>query len=409
MAVTTPVAMLLLDHYRGRPLRGRALLEKAPLLAMALAVGLGSLATQAPESGERFAIFSLGPAQRVGVALESVAFYTSKLLWPWPQSAYYDIDRVEVAPARWALAALALGALLAAAARRPGAGNAARFAALFGLLALAPVVKLVPFGGNSLFNERYAYLPSVGFLLALALPFRSLARRAAPWRRLAAGLAGLLLALLGWQSREYARVWRDSEALWSDVLAKYPGTALALNHLGRHYLDAQGDLERSLALFEAALRARPESTTPLLNLAEVRARRGELAQAEQDYRRAMAQAPDDVQARLLAGHFFLEHGQAAQAVEPLEAASERWPDEPRLHQLRGEAYRELGQTGRAKAAIERALALEPGLGGAWEALGDLYLGQHQLRDALHCYETAARLGVAVDPERVAELRRRLGR
>ncbi len=406
MAVTAPLVMLLLDHHRGRPF---SLVAKLPLFALALAVGLGSLFTQAPTEGERFAIFSLSPLQRLGLAFESLAFYTSKLLFPPPQSAYYDIDLVRVEPFRWALAALVLLALGAASARRPGAGNAARFGLLFYLATLAPVAKLVPFGGNSLFNDRYAYLPSLGLLLALALPFGPLLRRGARGRIPALVGAGLLLAVLGGQTRGYARVWRDSEALWSDVLAKFPGTSLALNHLGRHYLDAQGDLERSLALFEAALRARPESLAPLLNLAEVRGRRGELAAAEEGYRRALALAPDQMEARRRAGRFYLESGRPAQAVEQLEAARERWPEQPQLHQELGQAYRALGQVGRARAAYERALALSPGEGELWVALGDLYLEQHQLREALQHYELAARLGVAVDAEQVAELRRRLAR
>jgi tetratricopeptide (TPR) repeat protein len=271
------------------------------------------------------------------------------------------------------------------------------------------VLKLVPFGGNSLFNERYAYLPSLGFLLALALPCGRIPRGAGAGRSAALAGVGLALALLGWQCREYARVWRDSEALWSDVLAKHPGTALALNHLGRHYLDAQGDLDRSLALFEASLRARPESPAPRINLAEVRARRGELVLAEESYRAAIDLVPDSVDARLHAAHFFLAQARAAEMLEVLGDAGERWPDHPLVHHALGEAYRELGQAGRARAAFERALALQPTLAEAWAALGDLYLGQHQLRDALHAYETAARLGMPVDAEQVAELRRRLAR
>jgi Tfp pilus assembly protein PilF len=409
MAVTLPLAMLLLDHHRGRALRGRALLEKLPFFALALAAGLGSLATQAPHPGERIAIFSLSPLERLGLPWKSLAFYTSKLLFPPPQSAYYDIDLVRVEPFRWALAAAALAGLSAAALRGPGAGNGARFGLLFYLLTLAPVAKLVPFGGNSLFNDRYAYLPSLGLLLGLALPFGPLLRQAAPWRAAALVGAGLLLGLLGWQTREYARVWRDSETLWSHVLTRYPGTSLALNHLGRHYLEAQGDLDRSLALFEAALRARPDSPAALANLAEVRARRGELAAAEQALRGALALAPDDVDLRRRAGRFLLDAGRAAEAAEQLEVALARWPEQPRLHQELGHAYRELGQLGRARAAYERALALDPGEGEVWAALGDLYLGQQQLREALHHYELAARLGVAVDAEQVAELRRRLGR
>ena len=127
--------------------------------------------------------------------------------------------------------------MLAGALRRPGRGNDARFGAIFFFIALAPVLKIVPFGGNSLFNDRYMYLPSIGLFLVFALPFRRAFQWNAAKRASVLCAWSLVLGVFSVQSFERTKAWRDSETLWLDVLSTYPGTALALNNLGRFHLD----------------------------------------------------------------------------------------------------------------------------------------------------------------------------
>lgn len=407
MAMTVPLLMLALDHRLGRTDRTRMVLEKLPFLMLAIAAGLVILTTQASEGANPHLIYRVGLLGRVELAFESLVFYVSKAIIPLRLSAYYDVDLVHVAPYQYVVAVAVLAGMSAAALARPGRENDARFGAIFFLVALAPVLKIVPFGGNSLFNDRYMYLPSIGLFLVLALPFRAAFGWKATRKVAAISAWSLLLAVFSFQSYERTKAWHDSEALWQDVLRAYPGTALALNNLGRFYLDERNDLDRSQELFEQAVAARPESSTAPFNLGLVYERRGELERAESHFRRAARLAPDDPQARLRLGVLALRRGEPERAIEHHQAALMLRPRFPEAEHNLGIAYLELADVDAALSAFERAVRLRPTLGVTHVSLGEIYRRRDDPGKALEHFETARELGEPVPPALLAALRQRV--
>jgi protein O-mannosyl-transferase len=171
-------------------------------LAMAVPIGVISHNLQPPTTTP------LPWHSRIVVAVDAVGFYAAKLFAPVNLAIDY-----EQTPARMLLhpmAALA-GALVLLVAViglvRSGAWLRAPLA--MGLMALLPVLGLVPFDfqSTSTVADRYMYLPMIGIALGAAETMR---RIKSPGVRAA---AGIVLGLLAVRSFEQVGVWHNTASL----------------------------------------------------------------------------------------------------------------------------------------------------------------------------------------------------
>ncbi len=192
--------------------------------------------------------------------LRTFPFYMRKLLFPVNLSAVYVL-----APAGgsgdasvWLGAALLSGQIAVASFVRV---RLARFIVLWYLIALLPVMQLVPVPVPALAADRYAYTASLSFALAPALLAWKVRRVLIGRGALAASTAlvaacVLYAGTLGAATWSRTRVWRSSRTLWEDTLAKHPSSRMALVNLGAVYLE-DGDIEAARTLYENVLRIDP--------------------------------------------------------------------------------------------------------------------------------------------------------
>src|SRR5262249_14508569 len=113
------------------------------------------------------------------------------------------------------------------------------------LVTVAPESSLIPI--RDLMMEQRAYLPLAGLCWTAAGAFAPLPARA-PRAATALALVGALTTV----THARNRVWRDELALWSDSVAKSPGSARAQNNLGLA-LEAAGRLPEAERAFRAAI------------------------------------------------------------------------------------------------------------------------------------------------------------
>ena len=360
IVMTLPALLILLDVYplgRLDPARWRewatpkarpVWLEKIPYVVLAL--GTAGMAIYAQRSLAENLV-SQPLASRIAVALYGLAFYVWKTIAPWPISPLYQIPaRVDpVAPPMLAAAAavVAISAALFWLRRRWPAGLAVWLS--YALL-LAPVSGLTQ-SGPQLVAARYSYLACLGFaLLAGALVVR-LARGAAGggagWGRARAGgvVVGVALAGLGALSWHQAQLWRDSETLWSYVVASDPTAPLGHNNLGFTYLN-QGRLDDAEREILAALRLSPEWDLAHTNLAALLVRQGRMKEAGE--------------ARVQLGYMLLKHGKYQAAVELFQKEVAARPDDPAAHNNLGVGLLLRGDVEPAIAQFEHTLRLNPG-------------------------------------------------
>jgi Tfp pilus assembly protein PilF len=331
MAVALPFALAGLELWLRRVRApGRAGLER--LAPYFLILPLVVWTAQHPLGPERRVAGGLREASDIGRA---EYFFTQMTVIPrylglavWPAGQCIDpVPPLHASPDAAVLAGAALLAALTVVAVWLGKRVPLALAGWgWFLVTVAPESSLIPI--RDLMTEQRAYLPLAGLCwiaacALAALPARELA--AVPARATRAVVAGSLVMALTAATLARNQVWRDELALWSDSVAKSPGSARAQNNLG-------------LAL-EAAGRA---------------------AEAERAYRAALAASPAHVFARINLGRLYGQSGRIEEALRVLGEADSLSPGDPLVLNNLATAWWSRGDTARAAALYLRALAIDPG-------------------------------------------------
>ena len=116
---------------------------------------------------------------------------------------------------------------------------------------------LIPTG--TIMGERLAYLPSAGFCLLVAMAWSRLHVR---HKKMAWGVAGVVILLLSMRTVARNRDWKDNLTLFSATVRAAPGSAKAHSNLGTQYMDhKQLDLARKE--FQTSLQIYPDSPDTL--------------------------------------------------------------------------------------------------------------------------------------------------
>lgn len=305
-AVAPALALLAFWRLETGALRervGHALRKGFLLYAGAAAILAGSLVLRRLVLGgvlkaRGFVIFELenplaplSPPERVLNAAAILFRYVGRLVLPLRLSADESAWSIPVERgvgfSGAAALLLVLSLLLAAVAREREKRNAA-FGLLFFGVAFAPTANLL-FPTGTIFAERLAYLPSAGFLLALASVILGLPA-ARPVSRLR--VAVLFAAALAFAARTVARdlVWKDDASVFEATVRSSPESAKA--HYNLAWLSAQaGRLPEALEHYTRATRIYPKYFDAWAGKGSVEQRMDDLAAAEKSFLRSLEVAP----------------------------------------------------------------------------------------------------------------------
>lgn len=360
--VTLPLLALVVDWLLLKTPVKRALVSIVPWLALAVAHAALTRLVQPPAEYLTVPVW-----QRLFVAGDALAFYLGKLLWPMRLGADYGRMPQVVAANWWGYVTwLAPAALLALAVWMRERSRWALPALLWFMLALLPVLGLLPFDFQqySTVADHYAYLAMFGPALALA----GLALHAR-------GFIGrvplvLLLVLLAAQSGLQTITWQNNEVFWRHTLEINPRSFLAHNNLGALYMMA-GKLPEAAAELEAARQLKPDDADTLVNLGMTRLQMGQVAPAKGLLQAGLRVRPGDPKAHLLLGMIALQGKDFAAALDHLQAVSNAEPQNLLARTNLALALKGLGRTGEARQVLEDVLRQAPGYEPAEKAMGGL--------------------------------------
>ncbi|HEX8148335.1 MAG TPA: tetratricopeptide repeat protein [Pyrinomonadaceae bacterium] len=316
-----------------------------------------------------------------------VVRYLQHLAAPFGLSLYYGTSFVKGASdVNFVLPAvilLALAALLWLFRRRLGAREWVALVMLFA--PLLPVLNLKVFHQEYIVQDRYLYLPSVGFCYLVALLLSRLLERR---RTLALALGALLLASYGAGTILQNRVWHDGVALWSRGVAHAPDIApphynlgIALARHGDHAAareefltaarldpnvaavhnnlalaqDKLGDEAGAVASLERALALDPGLHEARNNLGTLLFRRGELGRAREQFEQALRHDPSNASVRFNLARTLAASGDHAAAVPLFEGVLAASPNDSEARFQLALSYAAAGRRGQAESEIERAL------------------------------------------------------
>jgi len=418
IAVGLPAALVALDYCPlGRMASGStsplrrflrlAFIEKAPFLVVgavlaAVAVVVGRL------HGAVTPLEALGIPERLAISSYGLIFYLWKTLAPWPLSPLYTLF-YPVRP--WSatylipeILVVLITAVLVWMRRRWAAGLVAWVSYL---ALLFPVIGIFH-NGAQIAADRYTYLACLpwallaGAGLAWCLDARARIGQGVSWA--AVGAAGLIIVSFMSLTVRQIGVWKDSVTLWRQAAAVEPGSDIPIFFLGWALTDALR-FDEARAHFERSLARVPDSLPSLraqfmvqLGIVEERAGRPLVAQSR--YRDALALDPTHPVARIRLGALLLDRGERAEAEREWARALALFPDWDRY------------QLWEIRAAITQVPVAERDARGRLAlALGSLLERHGALAEAGEQYRLAADLIRAGDPsqQEACERGRRLAR
>jgi tetratricopeptide (TPR) repeat protein len=261
--------------------------------------------------------------------------YLAKLLWPTNLDYLYVFHPV-TSLLEWrtllSLAVTAIFVLLVIAALKRN-----RLAFLGLVFVAAPLLPAldIPALGEYPFADRYLYLPSVGFVLLLALFLRWAGKQLPGGSRSIATAFLLLTAIYAVGTVRRNTVWRSNFDLWTDTVAKSPESPWAHENLGRAYRNLRNPVQ-AIVQYQAAIQIRPEYDSPHVNLAAAYDDLGMVNEAMREIRIAIALDPTNSAAHHNLAIFYNRMGMKERARYELMTALSLKPEDESAQRLLGE-------------------------------------------------------------------------
>jgi Tfp pilus assembly protein PilF len=307
---------------------------------------------------------ALPAGPRLATAIKVIGLYALRLVFPLWLSADYSFDQIAAVSSPLdpgfvggLVVVLGLPALAWWTWRRvPGVALGV------GVLILTfALVSNLAFVIGTIMGERLAYLPSVGFCVAVAAGLTWLVGErevATRWPAKFVAPLAVIVALYGMRTVARNTVWRDPQTFFATMVVDAPRSARSHRELGtvlasvRRFPEAHQAFERSLAI-------KPEDSATLYNYGNALGSEGRFDEAAAMYRRAIAANPTFGQAYENLGNAESMRGDQQAALAAFRHALELSPDSPFLLMNLANTLFRAGSMAEARATYERARARAP--------------------------------------------------
>jgi hypothetical protein len=251
--------------------------------------------------------------KRPVIALDAIAFYVQKIVFPWSLLPDYAHTPSVVLAGEWWWASIFGLAFTFASLIMLRMSLRIALGLVIVIVALAPNLGLIPFAfqDHSTVADRYAYAALFGVALVVAQ---------LSTHRWMAFIFMASLPILSFKSYQQTGLWKDQKTLFQYVLKANPQSFVALDGLG---VDAY--------------------------------RKGELVHAEEFFRRALAVNPRSAKGWFNLGSVLWVRGEVGVAVESLETSLKLDPNNPDTLNNLGFAYASTSKEEAAESLYRRAL------------------------------------------------------
>jgi protein O-mannosyl-transferase len=350
--------------------RGKSAARSLPFWGLTAAVVAWRLPAIHHLGGDRLAGADLW--HRVPGSLDILGRYAGLTAFPNHMQPFYSLPRPHsLADPGPLVGLLVVGGLLACMAWTWRRAPLVAFGAGWFLITAAPVLDLVPVSFREMgLADRYLYLPSVGWCLALAWGLAAMLERV-QWRRLGwTALIALIVAYSWWLLR-YTPVWRDNFALYARMEQVAPRSPTPPLNLGLAHFRAN-DLAQAATAFERAVRLNPSLQRPRAILALTYVLQGRLHDGFRLLHALESEGARDRDYFVAGATALLEAGDAAQAAVTADAGVRLHQGDATLRELLARALERTGRFPEAAARYGEALVLNPDLAQAEEGLARLY-------------------------------------
>jgi protein O-mannosyl-transferase len=271
--------------------------------------------------------------------------------------------------------------------------------ALF-IVPLIPVLNLRVFHFDYIVQDRYLYLPSIGFCYLVAILIARLSKQRAA---VAAALSVIVIMALGIGTVVQNRVWQSPVALWQRAVHSAPASWSSHYNLGLAYLNRKED-QPALDELMIARRLNPTQPTVLNNLALAQNGLGQQLEAIETLKQALRIDPTLLEAHNNLGTLLFERNMFADAEKEF---NEVLAHDPSSNSARFNLARTLAAQGKHEPAIrnfQTLLATDPKDVAARYELVSSYVAAGRKQEAVNEFNRAQLMDR--DQKRIEEMKKK---
>ena len=398
-----PVMMLLMDYWPLKRLNRQAVLEKIPFFVVGAISAVITYISQSQTATVGLPT-EYGPERIPLVTCYDIVFYLYKIIWPVRLSSYYPfpspLSLIEPTVAVGVIGTCILIPLLIISLRRTRAAMTGWLIFFIGLL---PTMQIIGFS-NVIASDKFAYIPSIGLLLALA------ALGSWCWQRGKVGepkdtfsrlgilkigpilVAAVVLISAGAEAaatRQYLVHWRDTLSLSQYMLELTPEVPQVLN-LRAYAFQKAGNLDEAVKQYLRALEKMPNYVDAHNNLAVTLKLQGKLNEAADHYRKALQVEPKNADLHYNLANTLQSLGNLDEAISQYYEALKIKPNHVHSHLNLANALSTQGKFDEAISHYRQVLKVKSLEAAAYNNIGSIMQAQDKLDEAIDCYRRAVR-------------------
>jgi protein O-mannosyl-transferase len=353
MAVSLSLTLVAIDWLKGRDLKDkRVILEKIPFFILSILFGIIAINAQKlgpdTEGIPDYNIFT-----RIIFASYGFCQYLYKLIIPINLSAFYPYpDKGLLTSEFWLSLVIAIG-VTASAIYSAKKSREYLFCFLFFIFNIILVLQILPVG-KAIMADRYAYVPSIGFFLAIAIAVNSVKVE----KTFIYILVLIYTLFIGTLTFNRCKVWHDSFSLWTDVIEKYPNAGIAYNNRGVAFAEGK-NFKQAIADYDQAISIDPKHSEAYNNRGVSRAALKNYTDAKNDYNKAITLRPEYPDAYYNRGNSYIETKDTLSAIRDYSKVLSIYPNHTGALNNRGLARRAMKDYKGAMEDFDKAIKIFP--------------------------------------------------
>lgn len=355
IAFVFPLLLILFDWKLGYPITKRTLLAKIPFFLLGAAALLIAFQGQA-DSDSLVTADTHSFSEGILFGSYNTVYYLFKSVIPIQLAAFHPFPMTAELSGFFYFSLLPLLLLIIVLLWAFKKHRNVFFGLVFYLVAIAPLVQIVPFG-KALSSERYTYLAYIGLFYVLALSLEKLNGKYPNQKRIILGGFCFWISFLAFQTHQQSKVWKNSETLWNQVVDVHPDGYWAYFSRGLHYKKQQKkelafeDFEKSIALTPSA--------EALYERGLMFEEMNDLLRAETDYRNSILLLPSNSKAHLNLGIILAKQRKIDPAISEFKKALKYDPNYSLAHFNYATALKFKGSFAKSLHHYDKAVELEP--------------------------------------------------
>ena len=450
MAVVLPMVLLLVDYYSGRKFDKYVILEKLPFFVLSIVFGILASHIQSGAIA-KFEIFTW--IQRIAFASYGMINYIYDLFLPVNLSCFYPYPTLVEGhlPILFYFAPIIVLGLFVLVFLSTKKNKILAFGFLFFCITIALVLQFISVG-QVIMADRYSYIPYIGLLFPIAMSYDWLQQQTGKRNDLYKKLFMIIIIVCASLSLSFTyercKVWKNSDALWTDAIQKYPGSEPFRNrgsylvNKAAYDLDkkksGENEYDRALEDFNRSIRMSSINPKVFINRANIYglknkfdlalrdyskaielnnsdaetffnrgitySRMKQYDKAAADYTAALSLQPALIAAKENRAYVYNDNGNYEKAITDLNELIQLNAENSNYYFYRGFAYFRIGNSAAALADNTTAIQLNPGYSAAYFNRSVINKASGKFKDALNDALKAQSLGYTVDANYLNELK-----